>query len=118
MKNFIISNLPTIIIMAALLIYVVYLIINRKWEKLRLFAYMLILEAEKSLKGNKKGQERFNLVIDKLYAFIPKWLQFFLTEEFMRKKLQEWFIDIKDYLDNGKIDNSIQDAADTDLQTL
>lgn len=106
MKNFIILNWPSILIIAAFLIWIGYLVVNKKWEQLRGTAYRLILQVEKTITGTKRGKERFELVIDRLYSLIPGWLQFFISEKCLREKLQEWFDQIKDYLDNGKIDGS------------
>ena len=106
MKNFILQHWPSILIIAVFLFYVVYLAVNRKWDQLRGIAYRFILQAESVIRGTKKGQERFEFVIDRLYSLIPGWLRFFISEESLREKLQEWFDTIKDYLDNGKIDGS------------
>lgn len=107
MKTYIMNNLPTIIILTALFIYIIYLAVSRKWAQLRALACKLILQAEKTITGTKVGQERFEMVFAKVYSLIPSWLQFFFPQTLVREKLQEWFNDIKDYLDNGKLDKSI-----------
>jgi hypothetical protein len=108
MKNFIIQQWPTILIIAVFLFWVGYLVVNRKWDQLRSTAYRMILQAEKVVTGTKKGQERFELVFNRVYSLIPPWLRFFILENDLREQLQDWYNDIKDYLDNGKIDNSIE----------
>jgi hypothetical protein len=65
-----------------------------------------MLWAEKVITGTKRGQERFELVLKQVYSLIPPWLQFFVTESDLREQLQKWYDCIKDYLDNGKVDNS------------
>jgi len=107
MRNFIISNWPTILIIAVFLIWVIYLAVKKKWDQLRGIAYRLMLQAEKVITGTKKGRERFEAVFKQVYSLIPPWLQFFFPESTVREKLQEWFNDIKDYLDDGKVNHSI-----------
>ena len=41
-----------------------------------------------------------------VYSLIPPWLKLFFPESTVREKLQEWYTHIKDYMDNGLIDNS------------
>ncbi len=107
MENFIIQQWPSIVIIAAFFFLVGYLVVNRKWAQLRATAYRMILQAEKVITGTKRGQERFELVFDRVYSLIPSWLRFFILENELREQLQKWYNDIKDYLDNGKIDNSV-----------
>lgn len=107
MKNFIISNWLTILTIAVFLFWIGYLIVNRKWDQLRSTAYRMIMQAEKVITGTKKGQERFEMVFDRIYSLIPPWLRFFIMESDLKEQLQDWYNDIKDYLDNGKIDKSI-----------
>jgi hypothetical protein len=106
MKNFILSNWPSILIIAAFLIYTVILVVKGKWEQLRSMGYRMILQAERVITGTKKGQERFETVFAQVYSLIPAWLRFFISEQSLREKLQEWYNHIKDYMDNGTIDNS------------
>ncbi|QNU66908.1 hypothetical protein EHE19_019115 [Ruminiclostridium herbifermentans] len=111
MKEFIISNLTTILLCLAVFFYVFYLVLNKRWNKLRKLGYKFILKAEKEIIGSKRGQERFSFVIKELYLLIPKWLQIFITEETLKEKLQDWFVDVKDYLDDGKLNDSITDKV-------
>lgn len=107
MKEFIITNWVSILIVTVTVGYTLFLVVNRKWEQLRAFGYKLILQAEKAITGMKKGQERFEYVFYKLYNLIPGWLQFFVTEESLREKLQEWFVDLKIFLNSGEIDTKV-----------
>jgi hypothetical protein len=114
---FIISNWQTILLIVIIIGVALYLVITKQWDKLRQYAWRLILEAERTIKGNKKGAERFEQVLLRLYnLFIPAWMQVFVTEDILREKLQQWFDDVKDFLDNGKIDNSLVDKPPDDQQ--
>lgn len=88
--------------------YIVYLVVNQRWEKLRELAYKMIRQAENVIVGTKKGQERFSLVLEQLYNLIPAWLRFFIPRSLLEQKLQEWFDIIKDSLDDGKINDSVK----------
>jgi hypothetical protein len=106
MKNFIIQQWPSIVIIAAFIIWVGYLVVKRKWDQLRSMAYQMILQAERVIVGTNRGQERFETVFQEIYNMIPAWLRFWFPDYLLREKLQEWYNLIKDYLDDGKIDGS------------
>jgi len=111
MKNLIISNLPTLIIVVAFLIYVVYLVVTKKWEQLRALTYKLMLEAEKVITGTTQGQNRFNQVFVQVYSLLPAWFRLFVPADTLKAKLQSWYIEIADYMDNGKVDGSADDKT-------
>ncbi len=108
MINFFMKYWPVILAGLGLVGYIVYLVVNRRWTQLRELAYKFIRQAENVIVGTKKGQERFNLVLDQLYNIIPAWLRFFIPRSLLEQKLQEWFDLIKDSLDDGKINNSVK----------
>lgn len=108
MLKFLLTYWPIILIAIGFTGYIVYLAVNRRWEKLRELAYKMIRQAENIIVGTKKGQERFNLVFNRLYYLIPAWLKFFIPKSLLKQKLQEWFDIIKDSLDDGKINDSVK----------
>jgi hypothetical protein len=108
MKQFIIENWASLLVIVLFFGYILYLVINKRWEQLRVTAYKLIRQAERVFVGTKRGQEKFNFVLDRLYTLIPGWLQFFVDRETLKEKLQEWYNHVKDYLDDAKINNSFQ----------
>ncbi len=87
--------------------YIVYLVVNKRWNKLRTIANKLMLQAELTIVGTKKGRERFDQVLTQVYLLIPIWIRIFLPKSSFEKKLQQWFELIKDSLDDGKINNSV-----------
>lgn len=76
MKEFIITNWVSILIVAVTAGYASFLAANRKWEQLRAGTYKLILEAEKVIADTKRGQAKFEYVFKRLYLLVPAWLQF------------------------------------------
>lgn len=114
MKNFILQHWPSIVIIGAFLIYCGILAWQKKWDQLRGIAYKLILQAERAITGTKKGRERFDTVFHQIYSLVPAWLRFFFPESTVQEQLQAWYVEIKDYMDNGKIDGS-QDGKPPDI---
>jgi len=114
MREFLANNWLVILISFVGVGYIAYLVVNKKWTRLREDAYKFIRLAEKAITGTKKGQERFDLVLSQLYNLIPPWIGFFLPENLMKQILQKWFNTIKDSLDDGKINNS---TASSDTST-
>jgi len=108
MREFLMNYWFVILIGLGFVGYIAYLAVNRKWTRLREIAYRLIRQAETVIVGTKKGQERFNLVLDQLYNLVPAWLRFFVPRSLLEEKLQEWFDLIKASLDDGKINDSTE----------
>jgi hypothetical protein len=108
MKQFLIMYWQTILLVLVLFVFIpMYFVVNKKWNELRTYAYKLIRVAEKNILGTKVGQERFDYVLQTLYnTLVPKWARPFITEEMVAEKLQTWFDDVKDYLDDGKVNKS------------
>ncbi len=97
-----------IVVAVLLLTYIVYLVINKKWKRLRMIANRLMLQAEQTIIGTKKGKERFEQVLTQVYLLIPVWIRIFVSRSQFEKILQKWFELIKDSLDDGKINNSVE----------
>lgn len=93
----------------AVLVYIGYLVANRKWEELRSDAYVLILQAERAW-GKRDGNKKFKFVLDTLYAKLPWILILFVDEDVLSDSIQYWYDELKDYLDNGKLDDSVPNA--------
>ena len=84
--------------------YLVYLVITKQWVKLRAAAYALMLAVEKIYEKNE-GPRKFEVVLRELYDIMPVWLSVILTEEKIRKILQDWYALAKDYLDDREVSN-------------
>lgn len=83
--------------------YIGYLVIKGEWNKLRENAYKLMLKVER-LYSDYQGEEKFQEVFEMIYyGYIPEWLRYFITEEFIINKLQEWYDDAKDFLKGDDI---------------
>ena len=108
MVSFLENYWLAIVVAVLLLTYIVYLVINKKWKRLRMIANRLMLQAEQTIIGTKKGKERFEQVLTQVYLLIPVWIRIFVSRNQFEKILQKWFELIKDSLDDGKINNSVE----------
>lgn len=108
MVSFLENYWLAIVVVALIVGYIIYLVINKRWKKLRMIANRLMLQAEQTIIGTKKGQERFEQVLTQVYLLIPAWIRIFVSRSQFEKILQKWFELIKDSLDDGKINNSVE----------
>ena len=99
-------------IVALLLIgigFTVYLYIrDHTLEEIRADVYQLFLEAEHTYLETATGKQKMEYVIQRARSMLPGWAQFFVTEEVLRKVVQLWFDAVKDLLDDGKVNKSVE----------
>jgi uncharacterized membrane protein len=105
--SFSVSDISLMIVIMVIVVYAIYLLITKQYDRLRHDAYDLIQFAENNMVGTKRGQQRFKYVLDMLYdLYMPVWLKAFISRESVAIKLQEWYLEFKDLLDDGKINGS------------
>lgn len=75
-------------------------------EGIRENVYQLILRAEHLYTESGQGKQKLKFVVHQARGLLPGWLQLFITEDMMVKIVNEWFIGVKDLLDDGKINGS------------
>lgn len=75
-------------------------------EGIRENVYQLILRAEHLYTESGQGEQKLKFVVHQARGLLPGWLQLFITEDMMVKIVNEWFIGVKDLLDDGKINGS------------
>lgn len=83
-------------------------------EGIRLDVYKLFVEAEKTFRASKQGQQKFDYVIHMARGLLPKPIQLFVSESMLKEAVQLWFDGIKDLLDDGKLNNSVYDLEDVE----
>ena len=81
-----------------------------EWEKTKGILTKLMLNAKSLAKDYvlKSGQEQEEWVLKRAYQYLPKWITTFIPEEVMRKLIRYIYQMAKDYIDDGKINNSIK----------
>lgn len=76
-------------------------------QKIQLYAYKWFEEAE--LKFNHgENKQKFDYVVQLARSSIPSPFDAFITEGLLRNIIQLWFDLCKDYLDDGKLNNTIK----------
>ena len=97
-------------VIAALIVFLVKKLINyitrKGLEGIRLDVYKLFVEAEKTFRASKQGQQKFDYVIHMARGLLPKPIQLFVSESMLKEIVQLWFDGVKDLLDDGKLNNS------------
>lgn len=103
--------MPVLIVaLAILLIFTIIIAVQYLKEKgldgIRTDVYKLILKAEHMFNESGQGKQKLKWVVQQARGLLPKWLQFFITEEALLKIIDNWFTGVKDLLDDGKVNNS------------
>lgn len=103
--------MPVLIVaLAILLILTIVIAVQYPKEKgldgIRTDVYQLILKAEHIFNESGQGKQKLKWVVQQARGLLPKWLQFFITEEALLKIIDNWFAGVKDLLDDGKVNNS------------
>lgn len=103
--------LPIIVVVVlALLIVTIVIAIQyikqKGLEGIRADVYQLILNAEHIYIESGQGKQKLKWVVSQARLLLPKWMQVFITDEFLEKLIDKWFRGVKDLLDDGKVNNS------------
>lgn len=95
-----------ILIVVSFLLIVYSYLKNKKLEEIRGDVYHLFLRAEHVIKESKAGKLKMKWVISKARLLLPQWLQLLISDTAFEKIVQLWFEQIKDLLDDGKLNQS------------
>ena len=75
-------------------------------EEIRSDVYKLVLRAEHVYKESDSGIQKMKWVVSQARRLLPGWLQVIISEEALEKIIQIWFDEVKDLLDDGKVNGS------------
>lgn len=80
-----------------------------EWQRSKAILYALMLQAKRMAKDAVlgSGQEQEEWVVKKAMQFLPLYLRITISEEIVREVVKWLFIKLKDYMDDGSINNSI-----------
>lgn len=84
---------------------------NKSISDIRKDLYEVFLKLEHSITGTKVGQERLDEAVTAAYEMLPKWVRLFVSKDRLRKTVDKWFKEIKDLLDDGKLNNVEEDTV-------
>lgn len=102
-----------ILITAFVLLLIVTIVVAFQYAKvkglngIRENVYQLILKAEHKYNSGE-GRQKIQWVVQQARGLLPKWLQFFISETMLMKIIQNWFVGVKDLLDDGKVNESVK----------
>lgn len=105
--------LPLLVIIGILLLISVIMIgysylKDKTLDNLRVDVYELFLTAEHAYKGSSAGKQKMKWVLSQARLLLPNWMQALISEEMLAKLVQIWFNQIKDLLDDGKVNNTVK----------
>lgn len=94
-----------VVVVVAIAIYATF-----AWSSFKTHAYALMLQAKSLAKDAvlKSGKQQEDWVCEKIYQFAPKAVTMFISNENMHVVIHYLFVEAKDYLDDGKLNKSIQ----------
>lgn len=103
--------LPVLVIIAVLIvisiIWMGYAYLkNRTLDEIRGDVYQLVLKAEHTYKESASGKQKMKWVVSRARKLLPGWMQLIISEEMLEKIIQVWFDEVKDLLDDGKMNGS------------
>ena len=103
--------LPVLVIIAILIVIsVIWMgytyIKNRTLDEIRGDVYQLVLKAEHTYRLSSSGKQKMKWVVSQARKLLPGWMQLIISEEMLQKIIQVWFDEVKDLLDDGKMNGS------------
>lgn len=103
--------LPVLVIIAVLIVIsVIYMgytyLKNRTLDEIRGDVYQLVLRAEHIYRASSSGKQKMKWVVSQARKLLPGWMQLIISEKMLQKIIQVWFDEIKDLLDDGKMNGS------------
>lgn len=109
----VLSQIPLPVIAVALLILaIITIVLAYQYAKMqgldgiRQDVYQLILKAEHIYNESGQGKQKLKYVVSQARGLLPKWLQVIMSEEVLLKIIDWWFKEVKDLLDDGKVNGS------------
>ena len=107
------EQIPLPILVVALVILVAITVVMayqyakmRGMDGIRGDVYQLILKAEHVYNASGQGEQKLKWVVQQARGLLPKWLQVIMSEEVLLKIIDWWFKEVKDLLDDGKVNSS------------
>jgi hypothetical protein len=103
--------IPVLILVIAVLVVITAVVVYqyakaKGLEGIRKEVYELFLHAEHIYKESGQGEQKLKWVVQQARGLLPKWLQVIMSEEVLLKIIDWWFKEVKDLLDDGKVNGS------------
>ena len=88
MKEFLMSNWASLLVILAFVAVLVYLAVRGKKDIVAKILYALVTEAEKTY-GSGTGSVKFAYVVEKAYSYLPAILKVFITSERLKQMIED-----------------------------
>lgn len=66
----------------------------------------MVQQRRRDYTGRVGRQQKLKWVVQQARGLLPKWLQVIMSEEVLLKIIDWWFKEVKDLLDDGKVNGS------------
>lgn len=105
------APVPVIILLAVIIIASIIAIgwsylKNRTFEEIRSDVYRMFLTAEHTFTETEAGKQKMKWVVSKARLLLPDWMRAFVSDMALENVIEMWFRQIKDLLDDGKVNGS------------
>ena len=109
----VLSQIPLPVVVAVVTVLVIVTLVcvyqytkMKGLDGIRGDVYQLILKAEHVYNASGQGEQKLKWVVQQARGLLPKWLQTLLSEDALMKIIDWWFKEVKDLLDDGKVNGS------------
>ena len=83
---------------------------DKTLTEIRADVYQLFLKAEHNPNFEENGKQKMKWVLSQARMLLPTWAQIMITDTFLENVVEAWFQAVKDLLDDGKYNKSIQEG--------
>lgn len=95
-----------VIVTVTIIAWAIAYLKNATLEQIRGDIYQLILKAEHMYKESAQGKQKMKWVVSQARSLLPGWAQALISEDALMSVIQMWFDEVKDLLDDGKVNNT------------
>ena len=118
------STMPVLVITLLILVFIlmsigiVYSYLkDKRLDDIRGDVYQLFLKAERMYRASGSGQQKMKYVISRARQLLPPWLQALISDKALERLLETWFREVKDLLDDGKVNGSQKENGPGDIES-
>lgn len=95
-----------ILIVASLVVMGYSYLKEKTLDSIRADVYQLFVKAENAFRASPAGKQKMKWVMSQARLLLPKWLQALISEEALAVIVETWFREVKDLLDDGRVNGS------------
>ena len=108
LTTFLLISLVAIILLISMVVIIHSYIKQNTLEDIRADVYQAFLQAERVYKHGDNAN-KLKYVIQQARGLLPSWARIFITDAVLEKVIDLWFLEVKDLLDDGKLNQSAKE---------